>query len=211
MPQQGWYEDPEDPTQLRWWTGSDWTADRRPRTVTPPPPTNRPYIDPGPPTAPRTPSTAAPWTVATGPVSPVPSGWNRPAAGNGAAPARTFPEAVRVCFEKFGVFQGRASRSEFWYWHLFLLLALLGLTFLVGMLAAFAGASDRAIEDLGAVVTALLVLAAIVPSIAVGVRRLHDVGLSGWLYLVSLIPWLGSIALFVLSVLPGQPDTNRYG
>ena len=54
-------------------------------------------------------------------------------------------------------------------------------------------------------------LAALIPSIAAGVRRLHDTGKSGWMLLISLIPIVGAIAIIVLLAQPGTPDANEYG
>ncbi|MCL6646160.1 MAG: DUF805 domain-containing protein, partial [Dehalococcoidia bacterium] len=57
----------------------------------------------------------------------------------------------------------------------------------------------------------LFLLAGLVPSIAVTARRLHDIGQSGWLQLIGLIPILGTIALIVLCAQPSQPQANKYG
>lgn len=57
----------------------------------------------------------------------------------------------------------------------------------------------------------LYLLAIIIPSIAVGVRRLHDIGKSGWMMLISLIPLIGGIWLLVLMVTDSNPEENEYG
>jgi uncharacterized membrane protein YhaH (DUF805 family) len=54
-------------------------------------------------------------------------------------------------------------------------------------------------------------LAAFIPMLACGVRRLHDSGKSGWLYLIGLIPFIGGLILFVLLLLNGDPGENRFG
>jgi uncharacterized membrane protein YhaH (DUF805 family) len=95
MPEAGWYDDPEDATQLRYWDGSRWTDERMPRETPPPPPP----FDPG------------VW------------GASADAAAGGlltaAAPPRTFVEAIKVCLTKYVDGKGRASRSEYWYFALF--------------------------------------------------------------------------------------------
>jgi uncharacterized membrane protein YhaH (DUF805 family) len=100
----------------------------------------------------------------------------------------SFGAAIKTCFNKFATFQGRANRSEFWFWWLFTLL--LGFIPLIGLIALFV---------------------TLVPSISVAVRRLHDIGKSGWWYWLGLIPLFGWIALIVLYCQESEPGTNEYG
>jgi uncharacterized membrane protein YhaH (DUF805 family) len=104
----------------------------------------------------------------------------------------TFLDAVKTCFTKYGDFKGRASRSEYWWYTLFI------------VLASFAAAiiSDR--------VSALFALATLLPSIAVGARRLHDTNRSGWLQLIVLIPVLGWLVLLYF-MLQEPKEPNRFG
>jgi uncharacterized membrane protein YhaH (DUF805 family) len=98
----------------------------------------------------------------------------------------TFAESVRTCFSKYVDFNGVASRSEFWWFILF--------GFIVGVV-------------LGAVsvtVANLFALAILLPQLAVGARRLHDVGRSGWWQLLVLIPIFGLIVLIVFWVQPSN-------
>ena len=98
------------------------------------------------------------------------------------APARTFIGAVRIClFEKYFDFSGRASRSEFFYFYLFYLF--FGLSVIVLVLLTFG-------EGLIGFVEILLLALFTIPFCSVAVRRLHDVGESGWL-------WLGAVAFGV--------------
>ena len=69
---------------------------------------------------------------------------------------------------------------------------------------------DRSMEQMGPVYT-IYMLAVLVPSIAVTIRRLHDIGKSGWWLLISLIPIIGGIWLLVLTCFDGQPHENQYG
>ncbi|MEL0250267.1 MAG: DUF805 domain-containing protein, partial [Actinomycetota bacterium] len=65
------------------------------------------------------------------------------------------------------------------------------------------------LQWLSVLIFMVIVLAFILPSIAVSVRRLHDRDLSGWWYLLAFVP-IGSVVLFVFYVLPGTPGPNRY-
>jgi uncharacterized membrane protein YhaH (DUF805 family) len=111
-----------------------------------------------------------------------------------------FGEAISACFRKYADFTGRAARSEYWYWTLFRVLLIGGISILaivarVNMLLALLG-----LEWLGM----------LLPSLAVAVRRLHDVNCSGWLLLIVVIPF-GGLLLFVLACVPGTQGGNKYG
>lgn len=105
----------------------------------------------------------------------------------------------------YGNFSGRATRSEYWYFALFnIIFAIVAMT-LDNVLGI-------AIESIGYgpiyIVYTILVL---IPGIAVGVRRLHDVGKSGWFFFIILIPIVGAIWLLVLFVTESQQGENEYG
>ncbi len=208
MPEAGWYDDPENAGQLRWWDGSRWTEQRQPRmdaedTPPPPPPSAPPAAGSavGPASMPSSPwDTAArdsgeSWGAgaagATGAGSAGAAGggggWVASGATlTGAAPPRTFVEAIKVCLTKYVDGKGRASRSEYWYFALF--------TFIV----------DVATGGFAAILWVL-------PSITVSVRRLHDIGKSAWALLWVLLPVIGWIVLIVYAVRPGDPHTNLSG
>jgi len=76
------------------------------------------------------------------------------------------------------------------------------LFFIVGFIGGFLGFPF---------LVGILCLALLVPSLAVGVRRLHDVGKSGWWLLVNLVPLLGPLYFLYLMVKDSQPDTNEWG
>jgi uncharacterized membrane protein YhaH (DUF805 family) len=114
-----------------------------------------------------------------------------------------FGAAVTTCFRKYVHFTGRARRPEYWYWILFQFLVLIGLSIVDAVIIATVGRF--------AVFATLGMLALLLPSIAVGVRRLHDQDYSGFLILIGLIPLIGWVIILVLMCLPGTPGPNRFG
>lgn len=102
----------------------------------------------------------------------------------------TFFESIQTCFRKYATFEGTASRSEYWWFFLFLCLA-------AGVCGVF---SDKL-----QVVFNLLTL---LPSLAAGARRLHDTDRSGWWQLLFFVPLVGWIVLIVFWVQESRP--NRY-
>jgi len=104
----------------------------------------------------------------------------------------TFTESIKVCFSKYVDFNGRASRSEYWWFALFLVLAS----------AATGIVSDK--------LSALFSLATLLPSIAAATRRLHDTDRSGWWQLLLLVPILGWIALIYFLIQEAK-EPNRFG
>jgi len=129
----------------------------------------------------------------------------------------SFGTAVRTCFSKYGDFNGRAKRSEFWWWYVFVIIVTLVPT--LAAVIVLAASSSAIGQSSGApVVIAIalyaaaivITLALMVPTYAVGCRRLHDKGISGWLQLLVFVP-CGNLALIVLWALAGQPADNQYG
>jgi uncharacterized membrane protein YhaH (DUF805 family) len=104
-----------------------------------------------------------------------------------------FQQAFQTCFRKYTDFSGRASRPEYWWF----ILAYVVLGFVAGYIHRF--------------VYAIVVLAFILPLLAVGARRLHDIGKSGWFLLLGLIPIVGGLILLFFMVQPSQPESNAYG
>ena len=93
----------------------------------------------------------------------------------------TFADSIRTCFAKYADFNGTASRSEFWWFQLFLVLV------------------GAALSLLSTTLASLFYLAILLPDLAVGARRLHDTGKSGWWQLLLIVP-LGVIVLIVFWV-----------
>jgi uncharacterized membrane protein YhaH (DUF805 family) len=102
-------------------------------------------------------------------------------------------QAVISCLQKYIGFGGRASRAEYWWYMLF---------YIVLSIVA------QLINDkLASVVYFSLML----PTVAVGMRRLHDIGKSGWYMLIWLVAVIGWVIMIYWAVQPGQPNTNQYG
>lgn len=110
-----------------------------------------------------------------------------------------------LALKKYAVFAGRSRRSEYWYFVLFYVLICIVLAIVDGMTGTLSPVTG--IGLLGA----LFAIAMIIPSITVGVRRLHDIGKSGWWLLIGFIPVLGVILLIVWACRDSQPGPNEYG
>ncbi|AOK51470.1 DUF805 domain-containing protein [Burkholderia stagnalis] len=117
-----------------------------------------------------------------------------------------FTDAIQSVFNQYARFDGRARRAEYWYFAL--------LTFIVSIacqLVTMVGRSENTIALLLAIAALLVSLALIVPSLSVTVRRLHDIGRSGWFLLIALIPVVGGIILLVWMCSRGNNGPNRFG
>lgn len=101
------------------------------------------------------------------------------------------------CVKKYAVFSGRSHRTEFWMFTL--------VSFLISVALGFLD-----LFDLG-IVGSLFTLAIFVPSVAVSVRRLHDINRSGWWVLVALIPFIGWLVLLIWAIRKSDEGENRFG
>lgn len=102
-------------------------------------------------------------------------------------------QAFVTCLKKYADFSGRATRSEYW-WFVLCEVLILGIASLI---------SDW--------LPGLFALALVLPALAVGARRLHDIGRSGWWLLLMLVPFIGGLFLLYWMVLPSQPGANTFG
>ena len=119
-------------------------------------------------------------------------------------------EAVKTCFKKYAVFSGRARRSEYWKFSLFNMLVSVVILVIGAVLSDTpekTGTGFVAIYGL----SGLYMLVALLPGIAVLVRRLHDVGKSGGYIFFALIPAVGAIMLLIWMVQDSDPGDNQYG
>ncbi|MCQ2468254.1 MAG: DUF805 domain-containing protein [Ruminococcus sp.] len=108
-------------------------------------------------------------------------------------------DAVKLFIQNYTNFNGRSTRSEYWFTYL----AFLIVGFVLGLLSSFL--------SIFKILTGLLSLAILIPSLALSIRRLHDIGKSGWYLLMSLIPLVGGIIVLVFLCTPSQPQGNQWG
>jgi len=115
-----------------------------------------------------------------------------------------FVEALRLGFSNYVRFTGRSSRGAYWFWVVWMLIG-----------AVVTGALDSVLfgssPSEGSVLNGLWALATLLPSLANSVRRLHDIGRSGWWVLIVLVPVIGFIILIYWHAQPGQRAENRFG
>ncbi|MGE0233729.1 MAG: DUF805 domain-containing protein [Flavobacteriaceae bacterium] len=112
--------------------------------------------------------------------------------------------AVTTVYTNYFGFTGRAARSEFWYFILFVI-----------VIGVVLNIIDSAIFGMGmggvGILGGIFSLASLIPEIAVAIRRLHDSGRTGWWLLLVLIPLIGWLVLIYFYVQPSQPGANQYG
>ncbi len=101
-----------------------------------------------------------------------------------------FQESIKVCFAKYADFTGRATRPEYWWFFLFIVLV------------------SFATSIVSSIVSGLFSLATLLPACAAATRRLHDTGRSGWWQLVVLVPIIGFIVILVFLAQEGKADSQ---
>ncbi len=116
----------------------------------------------------------------------------------------SFTESIQTVFQKYAVFEGRARRSEYWWFYL-------AYTVVNGVLSGL----GRAVGSGGfatalSVISGIIALACLVPTISVTTRRLHDTGKSGWWQLLYLT-CIGGIVILIFCALDSDPGDNQYG
>jgi uncharacterized membrane protein YhaH (DUF805 family) len=127
----------------------------------------------------------------------------------------TFVEAIKTGLSKYVTWKGRASRSEFWFFFLFVMLCLI----VASIVDTILGTTFKAVNPMTGLeqsagygyVYMLVGLGLFLPNLSVMVRRLHDTGRSGWWYWIVLIPLVGAILLIVWFATKGTTGSNEYG
>ena len=118
-----------------------------------------------------------------------------------------FFDSIKICFKKYFVIEGRASRSEYWYWVLFVIILDLFVDYLDATIAGVPWLEyEKLYGPLGIVLTVITFL----PGLAVSVRRLHDVNKSGWWLLISFTV-IGLIPLLIWTISKGDSGKNQFG
>ncbi|MFT4715487.1 MAG: uncharacterized membrane protein YhaH (DUF805 family) [Paracoccaceae bacterium] len=116
----------------------------------------------------------------------------------------TFLESIKICFSKYVVWKGRASRSEYWWFALFSMLGSIALSIVD---AATLGLSENG----SGLFSGLFSLAMFLPSLSVMVRRFHDTDRSGWWFWLLLVPIVGWVIVIVFLATKGTDGDNSYG
>ena len=114
-----------------------------------------------------------------------------------------FQTSIKTCFKKYADFSGRASRSEFWWFELFLWIAMIVAAIIDTMMLGYS------FEDYGPIYIIYMVVT-FLPAIAVGARRLHDINKSGWWQLI-VFTIIGIILLIIWWATVGESKKNNHG
>jgi len=116
-------------------------------------------------------------------------------------------EAYKNFWKNYFNFKDRTTRSGYWY----VILMNLIIGFILGFISGFLSVSSNGASSFIMILISLYCLASIIPSIALFVRRLHDINKSGWWYFIALVPFVGSIILLVFLCTASVDENNKYG
>ena len=114
---------------------------------------------------------------------------------------------IKTITQNYANFSGRAQRAEYWYFTLFVNLAMTVLT--IGAVATSGPMGEP--SPVFSILQAILVLGLIIPGLGVQIRRLHDIGKSGWFWLVNFVPCVGPFIVLIWAVQDSDPGDNQYG
>ena len=121
---------------------------------------------------------------------------------------RYFLDTIKNRYAKF---DGRATRSEYWYFILFyFILALIVSLVDILVINPMLGLTPEQAQQ-GGILQIIVGLGLLIPTLALTIRRLHDIGKSGWWFLIALIPIIGALALIYFYVQDSQVGSNLYG
>jgi len=113
--------------------------------------------------------------------------------------------AIEAITKRYAQFSGRARRKEYWLTILLIII----ISIIASVLDGALGLADP-VYGLGPIY-GIVALAILIPSIAVSVRRLHDIDRTGWWYLLAFVPFIGFVVLIIFFVMPGTSGENRFG
>lgn len=114
-------------------------------------------------------------------------------------------EAYKKVWRNYANFNGRASRADYWWFELANMIIALVFSLLVTM------GGDSLLASLFSFASGIYSLAILIPTLAVSVRRLHDIEKSGWWYLINFVPCIGQLVFLVFCCIAGTPGENKYG
>lgn len=112
--------------------------------------------------------------------------------------------SIKTCFSKYATFSGRASRSEFWFFQLFTFLGSIATLIIDVMILGFS------LDDASSPTNLIFLLIVMIPSVAVGCRRLHDLNKSGW-WQILYLTIIGIILLIIWWATQGENKKNKFG
>ncbi len=119
---------------------------------------------------------------------------------------------LRALSRNYFQFNGRARRAEYWGFTLFFIISLIVSIIIDGLVSVtFFGTDEYGDAIFLPIVAVLFYLYCIIPGIAITVRRLHDLDMSGWMYLINFVPYVGGLIVFVFMVLDSRPAPNKHG
>jgi uncharacterized membrane protein YhaH (DUF805 family) len=199
----GWYKDPADPSKERFWNGTSWTEQTRAGA-------SQPSVGSSPDWSDITPVNAFPTnsyqssnlqqnfnsSTSSQQNFSMPVNFSSGSQQSDLAPRPvSMIDALTRAFSKYADFKGRASKSEFWFFYLWSVIFSLPVLFIPAL----------------SIISIVWILASFIPQLAVGVRRLHDIGKSGGYYFFILIPLVGPIILIVFWASDAERNDNMYG
>lgn len=118
---------------------------------------------------------------------------------------------IECITKNYANFSGRARRKEYWMYGLFYVLFMLILVITSAVICAIMEMNSLEINRVVIFIVICAYLALLIPTLAVLVRRLHDINKSGWWCLISFVPYVGIIILFIFALLDSTPGRNQYG
>lgn len=123
----------------------------------------------------------------------------------------TFKQAVLTALKKYSVFAGRASRPEFWWWVVFMIMLGAATSLAEQVMASPKFAPEVFTKNTPQQISHIISLFVFLPTLSVGIRRLHDTGRSGVWILVVCVPLLGILLLIYWFASKGEAGKNQFG